>query len=462
VPPAQSTGNLEQHALPDLLTSVCATQETGVLRLTRHGISKSIYIQEGRIVFATSTDPDDRLGELLLTKGLLHIRDFEEASSRVSQQKRLGALLVEMGSLKAEELVRAVIEQVKDIVFDLFLWSDGEFSYSHGELPSREVITLKLSTPEVILGGVLRISRWSRVLRGLGGLEAYFRACSGKERLLQQMQLRVAHAAILQALEAPVSVRDLCRKGLLADFEVCRVLWAFRVIGLVEPVAAADLARFAAQAHAPLAPVPRPPAPPAPRPKVAARTPAPPTEPPAEGLEIVAQEEPAEKSPLELVAEGEESPFELVDEGEESLVDATLADVAMAARGRSAAAAGSASEAESLDESQLDSTLASFNERHSRLYTLLQATGGEKVREIIKRSVAAIDQHVPGLFNGLAPGADGTFDVDTLKTNIFAFGVVGYSDGLSKLMTQELEMAGRLLGNEVRQQLAAELDTTPV
>jgi len=462
VPPAQNTGNLEQFALPDLLTSICATQETGVLRLTRHGISKSIYIQEGRIVFATSTDPDDRLGELLLTKGLLHIRDFEEASSRISPQKRLGALLVEMGNLKAEELVRAVVEQVKDIVFDLFLWSDGEYHYAGGELPSREVITLRLSTPEVILGGVLRINRWSRVLRGLGGLDAFFRACSGKERLLQQMQLRVAHAAILQALETPLSVRDLCRKGLLADFEVCRGLWAFRVIGLVEPVAPADVGRFTAQAGAISPALRKPPAPkpPPPRPKAAAKAPARRAEPQEEGLEIVAQDEPEPETPLELVNEAEESPFELVDEA--SLVDATLADVAMAARSRSASAPGSGSRAESLDETQLDSTLASFNERHSRLYVMLQATDGTKVREILKRSVAAVDQHVPGLFNGLAPGADGTFDVDALKTNIFAFGVVGYSDGLSKLITQELEMAGRLLGNEIRQQLAAELDTAPV
>ncbi|MEE8536465.1 MAG: DUF4388 domain-containing protein, partial [Acidobacteriota bacterium] len=136
-----TSGKLQDTDLPALLASICGARQTGLLHLNRQDASKTIFVQNGRIIFATSNRADDRLGELLLRKGLLRIQHFEEASVNLTQGKRLGALLVEMGHLRPEELIKAVIEQVKEIVFDVFLWSDGTYNFEQGELPSREVIT---------------------------------------------------------------------------------------------------------------------------------------------------------------------------------------------------------------------------------------------------------------------------------------------------------------------------------
>jgi hypothetical protein len=523
-------------ALPDLLAALCSPQETGVLELTRHGVTKSIYIQEGRIVFATSTDPDDRLGEVLLRKGMLSIRDFEEAVSKLSPRKRLGALLVEMGHLKPEELVRAVIEQVKGIVFDLFLWFDGEYRFTRGELPSREVITLKLSTPEVILGGIHRIGHWSRILRGVGGLDTWFQVSPSRDRVLEQMQLRAEHAAILQALSQPTSVRDLCRRGLMPDFDMCRMLWAFRVIALIEPVKMAAPARARAQAAAPqaapatrataaaapekparsgpapaspsaassqqtrparspaapsaaapaAAPAARPAAAPAAPPRTARSDesdvpPGPPgdprdlleaalnaeTDPAANAMTMAIpafRPQPGEgagpdgsaEAVLEVVDDSEPG-LEVVEEQPEALEVVEVADQG----GETPPAVGAGAQAGELDEARVEAAVASFNDRHRRLYALLRTKGGKKADEICRRCLQAIQKDLPGLFNDLAPAEDGGFDPDMLKMNIFAFGVLDFAAGLQMLIERELEVAASVLGPEVRRQIAAELKAVP-
>ena len=42
--------------------------------------------------------------------------------------------------------------------------------------------------------------------------------------------------ALLRALDAPARVEALCGAAGLPDFEVCRALWAFRVIGLIRRI----------------------------------------------------------------------------------------------------------------------------------------------------------------------------------------------------------------------------------
>jgi hypothetical protein len=419
----ENSGKLEELALPDLLTSICASGETGVLRLTRHGIAKMIYIQEGRIVFATSTDPDDRLGELLLRKGLLSIQHVEEASVRLSERKRLGTLLVEMGYLKAEELVRAVVEQVKEIVFDLFRWYDGEYLFMKGALPSREVITLRLSTAEVILGGIQRIDRWSRVVRGLGGLESRFHSVVGGGKTARQMQLREEHAALLEAMKKPISVRDLCRLSIMNDFELCRTLWAFRVIGLVEPAIA-----FATDPRQIL--------------EAALRSETPDEPASAMTATFAAMTAASATASPAAVDDDEDAPvLELAEEPPPAVSPPAASELA---------------------EPEVDAAVAAFNDRHRRLVSLLKSNGGPRADDIVKRSLAMIGKDLPGLFEGLSPEADGSFNPEALKTNIFAFGVVGYQTGFEMLIERELERAGSLLGPSIRRQISSQLKTAPV
>src|SRR5258706_6815709 len=157
-------GVLSSATFPTLIYSILRRDETGVLTLTTDTSEKSIYIRDGRPIFATSSDRDDRLGQVLFRSGLVSLEGLMGASEEsVQSGKRLGTVLVERRLIQPHDLVGGVLRQVRDIITGLFLWTRGRYRYVPGALPTDEVIILKLSAGELILEGIRRIDSWGRI-----------------------------------------------------------------------------------------------------------------------------------------------------------------------------------------------------------------------------------------------------------------------------------------------------------
>jgi hypothetical protein len=132
-----------------------------------------------------------------------------------------------------------VIDQTRDIILLGFRWTSGRFKLEPGA-PAGEAITLNISTPQLILEGVSQIEAWSRIEHGCGGLQARYAVVPGSDALFNQLTLDVDQAALARAAGTGRDVESLCSESVLNDFEVCRTLWAFRVIGLVKRLEAAQ------------------------------------------------------------------------------------------------------------------------------------------------------------------------------------------------------------------------------
>jgi hypothetical protein len=224
-------GSLAERDFPSLVQALYEQRWTGTLTLTHVGVGKSVTVHEGRLVFASSSSPDDRLGELLLRRGRLTLKQFTTASLAIAPGKRLGAILVEHGALAPKDLVRAVVEHTQEIIYSAFQWTEGQYRLQEGA-PSAEAITLKISTPDLIVEGIRRIDSWGRVNRAIGGLEARYVRSPGFEQVSGSMSLSPERMAVLEALAMEMTVEQLCGTSPFSDFELCRTLWAFRVIGL--------------------------------------------------------------------------------------------------------------------------------------------------------------------------------------------------------------------------------------
>src|SRR5262249_26325525 len=205
---------------------------TGVLRLSQAGVTKTVVVQEGRMVFASSSSPDDRLGELMLRRGRLSLKQFVTASGAVVPGKRLGTVLVEQGILAAKDPARSVVEHTQEIIYGAFLWTEGQYKLEEGG-ESKEAIKLNISTPDLILEGIRRIDTWSRIDRAVGGLGARYNRVADYEARLKNVSLAAEKLAILPDLTQPRTVEQICEASELPDFEVCRTLWAYRVVGVV-------------------------------------------------------------------------------------------------------------------------------------------------------------------------------------------------------------------------------------
>lgn len=228
-------GSLAERDVPDLVQSLNERQWTGTLTLTSAGIGRSITVQDGRLVFASSSSADDRLGALLVRRGRISYRQYLEASQAVSPGKRFGTALVEQGALEAKDLPKTVVEHCQEIIYAAFQWTEGRYRLQAGQ-ESSEAITLRMSTPDLIMEGIRRIDSWSRVERGVGGISARYARADGYDRVLRAMTLVPEKAAVLEALQGERDVEAICAGSSLPDFDVCRTVWAFRVIGVARRI----------------------------------------------------------------------------------------------------------------------------------------------------------------------------------------------------------------------------------
>jgi hypothetical protein len=72
----RTQGSLAEQDFPRLVQALHERRWTGVLNLTHAGAGKSGVVQDGRMVFASSSSKDERLGELMLRRGRITLRQL--------------------------------------------------------------------------------------------------------------------------------------------------------------------------------------------------------------------------------------------------------------------------------------------------------------------------------------------------------------------------------------------------
>jgi hypothetical protein len=237
-------GSLSEHDFPRLVQALHERHWTGVLTLTRAGIGKSVVVQDGRMVFASSSSKDERLGELMLRRGRISLRQLAQAGKSLVPGKRLGTVLVEQGALSPKDLVRSVVEHTQEIIYGAFQWTDGQYRLEEGG-DTKEAIKLNISTPDLILEGIRRIDSWARIDAAVGGLTARYQRVGDYESRLRGVTVAPEKMALLTDLAGDDTVEQICERAALPDFEVCRTLWSYRVVGVIKRIDGADSAVLA-------------------------------------------------------------------------------------------------------------------------------------------------------------------------------------------------------------------------
>jgi hypothetical protein len=226
-------GEIETTSVPELLRSLLSSAETGVLTIRNGDAVKSIFLLNGRVAYASSNNVDERMGEVLLVRGKITVRQFVEASKRIRPGLRLGAILVELGALEPEELVPMVELHVKTILMDLFTWIRGEYTFVIKELEQRDnVATLNMSTENLILEGIRNTHSWQQVIRGLGDVESVL-VPTGSTDAHFRLDLTEEEQEILANVNGRATVEQICEMSYLSNFETCRILWALQVLAII-------------------------------------------------------------------------------------------------------------------------------------------------------------------------------------------------------------------------------------
>jgi Domain of unknown function (DUF4388) len=225
-------GEIETSSVPELLRSFLASGEGGILTVRNGDEAKSVFLDQGKIVYASSNNPDERLGESLLLRGKITARQYVEASKEIRPGRRLGAILVDMEAIESEELLPAVEQQVKDIVLNLLTWTRGDYAFVIKDLDQGRLVPLNMSMENLILEGIRRSRSWSQLLKGLGDIESVY-ASTGNTEVLYRLELSEEEQEVLAHVNGTSTVEQICQVSYLPNFETCKILWALQVLGVI-------------------------------------------------------------------------------------------------------------------------------------------------------------------------------------------------------------------------------------
>jgi len=227
---------LEDTALPEMFANIYRHKVPGLFEISHDGVSKRIYIAEGSVIHAASTRRKDWLGPHLYRAGQLTREQLEETMREGERTgRRYGQLLVEQGLLSPRELYAAIRSQMEAIVWSVFTWKTGEVVFEIGEWNEPQMIKIHLPMQQVIVGGIKKVPEAKALVARLGKKSAVFRPSHCTEDLIR-VALDRDEYALLKLVDGRRSLYEVCDEGPFLMAENARLLYAFRVLQLIEPL----------------------------------------------------------------------------------------------------------------------------------------------------------------------------------------------------------------------------------
>ncbi len=228
-------GSIRDYSLPKVLVQLNRKRATGTLSVSTPNFTKKIYLIKGDAVFASSSYEDDRLGEMLLKAGKITVEQYDKSVEILkATKKRQGAILVELGYLTPKDLFWGVKYQVKEIIYSLFQLEEGEFELAEGDVPTQEVITLKMSMGNLIYEGVKKIENWTRIRQEMPDTGIVLRLSEDPISLFQNVELSPNDKKMLPMIDGRKTIKEIVDSSWTNSFEAMKTIYVLWSIGILE------------------------------------------------------------------------------------------------------------------------------------------------------------------------------------------------------------------------------------
>jgi hypothetical protein len=171
--PAVLQGDLGRFQPAEVLQFLQLAQATGRLELSRVATGPTrapgaeetvdVFFVQGRPVYARTSGPSVRTGEILVHRGHATqeaVVGALEAQRRGARQ-RIGEMLAERGAVAPARVLQAVHECVRRVLFGVLLWREGRFRFLADEAAQADDPPLDLDLDRLILEG-LRLADQAR------------------------------------------------------------------------------------------------------------------------------------------------------------------------------------------------------------------------------------------------------------------------------------------------------------
>jgi len=230
-------GNIEEAGLPDVLQLLSLGRKSGCLTLVDGETQGSIYLDVGRISYATVANRLDRLGDMLVKSGRITQQQLGTAveEQRRSGKRQLGRILVDSGQIDRAELERFIRQQVENAVYYLFTWKQGTFSFASDRLPPHQPLLVSLDAESLLLEGARRVDEWGLIQKKIPSFDLVYR-CTREKLGSSADGLSEEQKTILPLLDGTRDVAAIIDFTALSEFDVGKALYGLLTAGFIQLV----------------------------------------------------------------------------------------------------------------------------------------------------------------------------------------------------------------------------------
>jgi len=232
-------GPLQDISIHDVFQLLDLARKSGRLTV-RSSVRESegrVYFDSGAVVHATMRDNPHTLGALLRKAG--KISDGELAAAIDAQatgdRRLLGEILVAHGAVTRKDVARYMKQQIESVVFDLFSWKEGTFSFADGGDNAVAIdASVRVTTESLLMEAARRIDEWSRMSDRIPHAGVIPRLALPREGTDSFVDLRPAEWEILTLADGRHSLREIAGELAVSEFDVAKAVYGMLSTELIE------------------------------------------------------------------------------------------------------------------------------------------------------------------------------------------------------------------------------------
>jgi len=232
-------GPLQDIGIHDVFQLLDLARKSGRLtvRSDVRGNEGRVYFQSGAVVHATMRDNPHKLTALLRKAGKVSEKELEAAAAlqEAGDPRRIGEILVAQGSVTGRDVERYMRQGIESVVFDLFSWKEGFFSFADGMDDDVTIdAAVRVSTESLLMEGARRIDEWSRMADRIPGAQVVPRLAESRDGAESFIDLRPAEWEVITLIDGAHSLSDIAVELALSEFEVAKTVYGMLSTGLIE------------------------------------------------------------------------------------------------------------------------------------------------------------------------------------------------------------------------------------
>ncbi len=238
-------GNLRDFSTTQLLNLINLAKKTGTLVIEGPGQGARMAFHNGKLIYAQMGTEDGNLAVILRKAGKINDEQLKAIRARAAtaSDKELGLLLINAGYVSQSDILSSIRNYMLDIVYRLFTWVEGMFSFEPTQLPGSDRITLPIDLENVIMEGTRRMREWEQLVEELPNLDMALKFADRPSANIKNMNLTVEEWRIIPFISPKNSMRAIGKANNMSDLDIRRIVYGLLQAGLVEVVRPENMPR---------------------------------------------------------------------------------------------------------------------------------------------------------------------------------------------------------------------------